>query len=172
MPAEELLIAIAQVAVAIAGFSGLIAAIRTAAPEGWHPRDIWSLSWMLGASVGALVLALLPPWLALFALPASTVYRAACAVGCVYVGVFLAVMVARGRALTRRGHPPRVRYFPGAIAVLLGIATLALAAGAAGLLGRGLVATYVGGLVALLVASVSVLAVFLILLARLAQNRP
>ena len=116
MPAESLLLAITQVAVAIAGFSGLIAAIRTAAPEGWHPRDIWSLSWMLGASVGALVLGLLPLW--------------------------------------------------------LGLCTLALGAGAAGLLGDALVGTYVGSLVALLVASVSVLAVFLVLLARLAQDRP
>jgi hypothetical protein len=60
MLTADLLIAIAQIAVALAGFSGLIAAIRTAAPDGWHPRDIWSLSWMLGASIGALILALLP----------------------------------------------------------------------------------------------------------------
>jgi len=172
MPAESLLLAITQVAVAIAGFSGLIAAIRTAAPEGWHPRDIWSLSWMLGASVGALVLGLLPLWLGLFDLSIALVFRLASAVACAYMGGFVAIMVLRGRRLTRRGHPPRVRVFPGAIAALLGLCALSLGAGAAGLLGDALVGVYVGSLVALLVASVSVLAVFLVLLARLAQDRP
>lgn len=66
MPIADFLTTIAQVAVSLAGFSDLIAAIRTAAPEGWQPRDTWSLSWMLGASIGALILALLPQWLTLF----------------------------------------------------------------------------------------------------------
>ena len=83
MQAQELLIAIAQIAVALAGFSGLIAAIRTAAPEGWHPRDVWSLSWMLGASIGALLFALLPAWLALFGMDEAGVYRIASALVCV-----------------------------------------------------------------------------------------
>lgn len=51
----DLLKAIAQIAVALAGFSGFIAAIRTFAPEGWHPRDLWSSSCMLGAGIGALL---------------------------------------------------------------------------------------------------------------------
>jgi hypothetical protein len=55
MAASDLLLAISQLAVALAGFSGLIAAIRTATPDGWYPRDIWSLSWMLGTSIGAFV---------------------------------------------------------------------------------------------------------------------
>ncbi len=83
MPAAELLLAIAQLAVALAGFSGLIAAIRTAAPDGWYPRDIWSLSWMFGASIGALVLSLLPLWLNLFGWSDETVYRTSSAVAAV-----------------------------------------------------------------------------------------
>lgn len=103
MSVEDLLIAITQVAAAIAGFSGLIAAIRTASHDGWHPRDIWSLSWMLGASIGALV---------------------------------------------------------------LGGSAVAAAAAAAGWLPRSVIPVYVGCLIALLIASVLVLTIFLMLLAR------
>jgi hypothetical protein len=47
MQDEGFLLAIAQIAVTLAGFSGLVVAIRGAPPTAWHPRDIWSLSWML-----------------------------------------------------------------------------------------------------------------------------
>src|SRR5207342_3080278 len=93
MPISDILIAIAQIAVALAGFSGLVAAIRTAAPEGWHPRDIWSLFWMFGASIGALVLAFLPIWLALFNWPGDLVYRISSAIASLYIGTFVGVMV-------------------------------------------------------------------------------
>jgi hypothetical protein len=65
---EGLLLAISQIAVTLAGFSGLVVAIRGAPPTDWHPRDIWSLSWMFGTSLGALFMALLPLLLASFAL--------------------------------------------------------------------------------------------------------
>jgi hypothetical protein len=172
MRVEELLIAITQLAVAIAGFSGLIAAIRTAAAEGWHPRDIWSLSWMLGASIGALVLALLPLWLTLFGWPVVRVYRVSSAIACLYTGSFVAVMAWSGWRLTRRGFPPRVPVFPSVIVLALTLSTLALALGALGWLHSALVPAYVGSLIALLVAAILVLAVFLILLARLTRNRP
>lgn len=171
MPASDLLLAISQLAVALAGFSGLIAAIRTAAPDGWYPRDIWSLSWMLGASIGALVLSLLPLWLSLFAWPDETVYRISCAVAAVSIGSFVGVMAWTGRSLTRAGHPPRVRYFPATIVFLLGLTSIVMAAGAAGGLHGSLSAAYVGTLIALLLASVLVLAVFLVLLARMTQRR-
>lgn len=171
MPASDLLLAISQLAVALAGFSGLIAAIRTAAPDGWYPRDIWSLSWMLGASIGALVLSLLPLWLSLFAWPDETVYRISSAVAAVSIGSFVGVMAWTGGRLTRAGHPPRVRYFPPTIVTLLGLTSIVMAAGAAGGLHGSLTAAYVGTLIALLLASVLVLAVFLVLLARMTQRR-
>ena len=171
MSTADLLIAIAQVAVALAGFSGLIAAIRTAAPDGWYPRDIWSLSWMLGASIGALILAFLPLWLSLFHWRHDVVYRVSSALACLFIGTFVGVMGWAGRRLTLRGHPPRVPYFPAAITLLLVLSAVAAGAGAAGWLHESLVAAYVGSLMALLIASILVLAVFLILLARLAQHK-
>jgi hypothetical protein len=170
VPGADLLLAISQLAVALAGFSGLIAAIRTAAPDGWYPRDIWSLSWMLGASIGALVLSLLPLWLALFEWSNETVYRISSAVAAMYIGTFVGVMAWTGRRLTRAGYPPRVRYFPATIVLLLGLAAIAMAVGAAGGLRGSITAAYVGTLIALLLASALVLAVFLVLLARMTQR--
>ena len=168
--AQDLLVAIAQIAVALAGFSGLIAAIRTAAPEGWHPRDIWSLSWMLGASIGALMFALLPAWLHLFGIPAMRSFRIASAFACVFIAVFLVVMATSGRRLTRRGYPPRVKGFPALLVAVLSIAALATGASAAGAWPDWRAAVYVGALLALLFDSALVLAIFLILLARAARR--
>jgi hypothetical protein len=168
MPGTDLLLAISQLAVALAGFSGLIAAIRTAAPDGWYPRDIWSLSWMLGASIGALVLSL---WLDLFDWSDETVYRISSAVAAVCIGCFVGVMAWTGGRLTRDGFPPRVRYFPATIVLLLGLASIVMAVGAVGGLRGSITAAYVGTLIARLLASVLVLAVFLVLLARMTQRR-
>jgi hypothetical protein len=171
VPEAYLLVAIAQIAVALAGFSGLIAAIRTAAPEGWHARDIWSLSWMLGASIGALLLALLPLWFALLGWSHDFVYQSSSVVAFLYIGTFVSIMAWTGRRLTRMGYPPRVGNFPSAIVLLLGVSAVAVGAGALGWLHGSVAAAYVGSLIALLVASALVLAVFLVLLARLTQNR-
>lgn len=172
MPISDILIAIAQIAVALAGFSGLVAAIRTASPEGWHPRDIWSLFWMFGASIGALILALLPLWLALFNWPEELVYRASSVVASLYIGTFAWVMVRTGMRLTRRGYPPRIPWFPSTVALLLIVSSLCVAAGAVGWLHASVIPAYVGSLIALLLVSALVLAVFLILLARLTQHDP
>ncbi|KGQ19007.1 hypothetical protein LF41_97 [Lysobacter dokdonensis DS-58] len=170
MPVADFLLAIAQLGVALAGFSGLIAAIRTTSPDGWHPRDIWSLSWMLGTSIGALVLALLPLWLSLFDLAQPLVYQLSSVVACVHTLALVAVQVRAGRRLTREGFPPRVPFFPFALVSLLTLAGLAAGIGALGGWGAALVPVYAGCLLALLLASVLVLAIFLVLLARAARR--
>ena len=170
-PIGDVLIAIAQIGVALAGFSGLIAAIRTTAPEGWHPRDPWSLSWMLATSIGALMLALLPLWLGLVPWTTEKVYRISCGAACVYCGVLVVVRSIAGRRLTRAGYPPRVPYFPMTLTCLLTLASLATGLGALGACGDAIVPVFAGALFILLLASVLVLAIFLILLARHARAR-
>ena len=171
-PIGDVLIAIAQIGVALAGFSGLIAAIRTTAPEGWHPRDPWSLSWMLATSIGALLLALLPLWLGLFPLETDSVYRISCAVACVYTGVLVVVRAIAGRRLTRAGFPPRVPYFQLTLTCLLTVAAIATGIGVFGVWGDAIVPVFAGALFILLLASVLVLAIFLILLARTFDHTP
>jgi hypothetical protein len=165
----EFLVTTAQVGVALAGFSGLIAAIRTASPEGWHPRDIWSLAWMLGTSMGALMFALLPMWLSLFDWSDARVYRLASAILALYTFVLAGVLARAGRRLTRNGYPPRVPLFPFVLVSLMLVSASAATIGALGGWGDALVAVYAGCIVALLLASVLVLAIFLVLLARMAR---
>ena len=111
-PIGDVLIAIAQIGVALAGFSGLIAAIRTTAPEGWHPRrsravvvDARHEHRRVAAGLAAVVAGL-------FSLPTDSVYRISCGVASLYTGVLVVVRAVAGRRLTRAGFPPRVPYFP------------------------------------------------------------
>src|SRR3982751_5950447 len=85
---EEFLLGIAQIAVTLAGFSGLVVAIRGASPTDWHRRDIWSLSWMFGSSLGALFLTLLPLLLISFRLHAGLVWTVASLAMCAFMIVF------------------------------------------------------------------------------------
>src|SRR6266480_3099671 len=88
MQNDGFLLAIAQIAVTLAGFSGLVLAIRGAPPTTWHPRDVWSLSWMFGTSLGALFIALLPLLLGSFRLPDGLVWTVASLV----MGLFMIVL--------------------------------------------------------------------------------
>ena len=168
----EFLLSLAEIAVALAGFSGLIVAIRATGPHGWHPRDIWSLSWMIGASLGTLFLALLPLWLAGLGFAPAAAYRASAAAASVYCVVFLVLMASIGRGLSLRGYPRRIPFFPTAMMMLLGTVLAAVGTTAAGLVPASrLHGVYTGGLIALLVISSLALGVFLVLLARVVKKR-
>jgi hypothetical protein len=167
---EGLLLAISQIAVTLAGFSGLVVAIRGAPPTAWHPRDIWSLSWMFGTSLGALFMALLPLLLASFALRDGLLWTLADLVMAAFMLLFALAMALSGQRLTRLGHPPRVRYFPmGATFVLLVCGCLT-GLGAA-VLRELRIGFFVLGLIACLLVSTLSLVVFLVVLAREAGPR-
>jgi hypothetical protein len=163
---ESLLTTIAQVAVTLAGFSGLVIAIRTTPTAGWHARDTWSLAWMLGTSLGALFLALLPLVLTSFGLSEGSSWTLATMIMSGAMLLFAFAMALTGRRLTRGGHRPRVRYFP-TVATCL-VATVGLTAGfaAIGVLPHAKVGLFTVGLVTLLLVSALSLVVFLIVLAR------
>jgi hypothetical protein len=171
MQGEGFLLAIAQIAVTLAGFSGLVVAIRGAPPATWHPRDIWSLSWMFGTSLGALFMALLPLLLAFFRLPDGLVWTVASLVMGFFMIVFGVAMALSGRRLTRLGHRPRVRYFPMAATFLLLMCGLLSGLGGAGIFPDARIGFFVLGLVACLLVSALSLVVFLVVLARTAGTR-
>ena len=60
MQGEGPLLTIAQISVALAGFSSVVIALRGAGPSAWSPQDRFGLGNVLGASVGTLVGSLLP----------------------------------------------------------------------------------------------------------------
>ena len=171
MQNEGFFLAIAQIAVTLAGFSGLVVAIRGAPPTAWHPRDIWSLSWMFGTSLGALFLALLPLVLASFHLRDGLVWTGASLAISIFMIVFTVTMAVSGRRLTKLGHRPRVRSFPMAATCLLLLCGLLSGLGAVGVFPQVRTAFYVLGLIACLLVSALSLVVFLVVLAREAGAR-
>jgi hypothetical protein len=172
MESGGFLLTVSQIAVALAGFSGLVVATRSASPTGWHPRDVWSLSWMFGASIGALFLALLPILLFFFRLRDEMVWTIANLVMGAFMLIFALTMAVSGRRLTKLGHRPRVRYFPIAATVLLLICGCLASLGALGMFRQVRVGIFVLGLIACLLVSAFALVVFLVLLARAARFRP
>lgn len=171
MQHEGFLLAIAQIAVTLAGFSGLVVAIRGASPTAWHPRDIWSLSWMFGTSFGALFLALLPLLFASFRLAEGQAWAVADLVMSAFMIVFSIAMTLSGRRLTRAGHPPRVASFPMAATLLLLSCGCLSALGGAGIFPALRIGFFAFGLIACLLVSALSLVVFLVLLARAAGAR-
>lgn len=171
MESDGFLLAISQIAVALAGFSGLVVATRGASPTGWHPRDIWSLSWMFGASIGALFMALLPMLLSFFRLPEETVWTIANLVMGASMVIFALAMAFSGRRLTRLGHRPRVRYFPAAATLLILICGCLAGVGGLGMFRQVRIGFFVLGLIVCLLVSALALVVFLVILARAAETR-
>jgi hypothetical protein len=171
MEQEAFLLAIAQIAVTLAGFSGLVVAIRGAPPAAWHARDIWSLTWMFGTSFGALFLSLLPLLLASFHLGDELIWTCASFVMSIFVILFSIAMMIWGHRLTKEGHPPRVRFFPTAARLLLVICGVLAGAAAVGLFPQARIGLFILGLVACLIVSALALVVFLVVLARAAAGR-
>ena len=168
MQQEGFLLAIAQIAVTLAGFSGLVVAIRSAPPARWHVRDIWSLAWMLGSSLIGLFLALLPPVLAIFRVPDESIWTIATASMSTVMLTFGLAMAVSGHRLTRLGHPARVRYFPGVAAFLLEGVGFLVGLAAVGVLPHTRIGLFAAGLVTCLLVSALSLVVFLVVLARAA----
>jgi hypothetical protein len=171
MEHQAVLLGLAQIAVTLAGFSGLVVAMRSAPSSDWHPRDIWSLAWMFGSSFGALFLALLPLLLDLFHSSGHLLWKLPNIVMCVFLFAFVTAMALSSRTLTRSGHPPRVRYFPAAATVLLLICAILAGLAPVGMFTQQRVGFFVSGLIGCLIVSALSLIVFLVVLARAARPR-
>ena len=170
MEQEALLLTIAQVAVTLAGFSGLVVAIRGDSPAAWHARDIWSLTWMFGTSLGALFLSLLPLLLTSFHLRDEVIWTSADFVLSIFVVFFSVAMKVWGHRLTKAGHPPRVRFFPSVARLLLIVSGLLAGAGVVGLFSQVRIGLFILGLIACLIVAALSLVVFLVVLARAARR--
>jgi hypothetical protein len=79
---------LAEIAVALAASTGIILALARE-PETWHPFDSLRIYLLLGSSLGATVLALLPTGLVLAGLEGRGVWRTCSAIFSVYLIAFL-----------------------------------------------------------------------------------
>ena len=170
MENQGFLLAIAQIAVALAGFSGLVVATRGASPRGWTRRDNWSLAGMFGASLGALFLALLPILLFFLRLRPEVVWTVASVFMAAFMVVFALTMTLSSRRLSKHGDPPRVRYVTTSAMLLLLVCGCLAGFGALGTFGQAAVGMFVLGLITCLVVAALALVVFLMIFARTAKT--
>jgi len=158
MTAEAPLLAIAEISVALVGFSSIVVAIRGTNPNSWSQQDRVGLANVFAASVAALIGSLLPFPLQQLGLAEHQVWSASNAAFGLLLLSYLVFLLFR-----QRGTPPRVPFLFWLLVAsgfLLGLALLLAAAGLVVLNGPGLL------LVALmfsLLAALAQLATFLLL---------
>ena len=119
MSEAESLLTLAEIAVTLAGFSGLVAAFRSRSLDEWHPRDLLILWLILGLGGLAMLFALLPLPLFQAGLGSSAVWRAASLVFLVFLLLAIAGALTASDRVARAGHPvrtPRVN----AVAISIG----------------------------------------------------
>ena len=139
MDGRDALSGIAEVAVTLAGFSGLFAAFRRGRGDQFTDTERHALLFMLTTSLGAAVLSLAPLPLFLFGIPESVVWL----IGCFSLGLFLIVISAWA---TRRG---RLSRFPRLFWTIVPLAwgfTMLQFLGVAGLFGLPRAAVFAAGL--------------------------
>ncbi len=123
----------AEIGIALAGFSGVAAAIAGRSPAGLAPRQRPGFWTVLAAGFSLAILALLPRAIANFGVPEPAVWRVLC-LGVSPGFVLLWVLLWRNhRQLERSGHPayaPRAYPIGGVIAAALSLGLVLAALGA------------------------------------------
>ena len=105
MEATDSLDTLAQVAITLAGFSGLAAAIRARPFEAWFPRERFTFLTIFVFSLGALLFALIPSALHYFRLSEDTIWRLASFLMLLYIGGAVCGTLIANQRLNRAGHP-------------------------------------------------------------------
>ena len=91
MSAKDELLGIAQLAVALIGFSGLVFVFRARDIAGLEARDLSALAMIVGAGAIALAFSLLPLPLAYVGLPEAALWRLCVLLCLAFVGFMLVV---------------------------------------------------------------------------------
>jgi len=116
---------LAPIALSLAGFSGLVAALRSRAIKDWLPRERLLLSLLLAGTLGVMFFSLLPSVFDSFGASTWITWS----VSSVTLGLYLMTVVILGlrseRALVRRGHkraqPFEWWLFPATLIVSVGL---------------------------------------------------
>lgn len=107
MQAQEELLAMAQIAVALIGFSSLLSVFGAPTSEDFSPRDLSGLAMILVSGAIPLVFSLLPFPLRHLGLSEGAVWTASAAALSLATFAALAVFVGVNRRLSRAGHAQR-----------------------------------------------------------------
>jgi hypothetical protein len=146
MKAAQALAALAEVAVAFAGFSGIVVAFRRRNPGAWSRLDRFRFRFMVEFSLATLALSLLPFFLSELGLPESRVWGLSSVVLGGGAFLYLVRSVVRLHAFLIAGEPVSRRLAAVSVAVGIGI-TISAFLNAAGSFSRasGVYLAGVGG---------------------------
>lgn len=169
MSAKDELLTIAEIAVALIGFSGLIFVFRARDVTELETRDLSALAMIVGAGSIALAFALLPLPLSYLGLPEPTFWR-------ISSGLFGTTLLAAAGVfqfvnlrLLKSGHPERTPRLNRTTLVLAFLAGVLLLLSAAGAIPPG-PATYLLGLVVCLLLCLAFVG-FILVVARRSATR-
>lgn len=105
MEATDSLNTIAEVAIALAGFSGLAAVFRSQPFQAWAPRERFAFWLIFVCSLGALFFALIPSAFHYFGLSERVTWRSASLLMLLWIAGVLVAAVIADRRMNRTGHP-------------------------------------------------------------------
>jgi hypothetical protein len=98
MDPGDALLTVGELALGLAGFSGIVAAFRTRTGP-WHPADAFRLTSLLLVSLGTFFLALIPLALSQFALSYEVVWRVSSGLMALFIGVAGFIILRKLRTL-------------------------------------------------------------------------
>ena len=127
MIAEDFLVTTAEVAIGLAGFSGIVAAvIGSRASVRWSPIQKLRLTELLRTSFGAVVFSLFPLILLSAGVSNSTSWLVASLTWLGYIGVAIALQAPRARAIWSEAHAESPRTVYALLTILFATVSLQL----------------------------------------------
>lgn len=107
MTGESFFLDIAKVSITMAGFAGVIGALRHPKDRGWEANEIAGIKLMLEHSLAAVVLGLLPLVFYLYSSDEPMVWLLSSSLLTVFLAAEILINIARIKTTTAQGSPPR-----------------------------------------------------------------
>lgn len=158
---SDVLTILAEIFVAFAGFTGIVAALGHRSEGKWRPVDVIRFRALLEASLTGLVLSVAPFGFHYFGVVEAVTWGFGSALLAVYVSSFLLRMIRKQKKLRATEDPD---FVPGVRLVLVSLAVPVVAIQLLNAIGAGLQHTFSGFLVGLIYLLILCCAMFVLLL--------
>ena len=107
MSGESFFLDVAKIAITIAGFVGVVAALRHQRDEEWKHNELYGVKLMIEHSLAAVLAGLLPSVLSLAFADEATVWRLCSALLAAFLAFEVLINIFRVKHATAAGTPPR-----------------------------------------------------------------
>ena len=161
MTGSDTLAILAEVFVAFAGFTGIVAVLGQRSEGKWRPVDVLRFQGLLGSSLAGLIFSLVPFGFHHFDIAPSVTWKILSAALAGFIGLTLSLMILRQQRIKVTGDPD---FVPGVRALLVAISIPVLGALIFNASGTGLDGAFAGYLLGLLYLMSMCCAMFILLL--------